>query len=109
MTTASRAIVLVTATIVLTLSGGGSALPFAAGYSRDDGGESGAAAVTRASDVALALLGGGRVTGTEVDDEDSYYEVEVTLPDGSQVDVQLDESFAVVGNATDVENSDADR
>jgi hypothetical protein len=45
------------------------------------------------------------VTGTEVGDEESYYEVEVTLDDGRQVDVQLDESFAVVSSAADVEDS----
>ena len=34
--------------------------------------------------------GEGKVTETEVGDEESYYEVEITLDDGSQVDVQLD-------------------
>ncbi len=52
----------------------------------------------RASAAALAHTGGGRVTDTEVGDEESLYEVEVTLDDGSQVDVQLDESFTVVGS-----------
>ena len=56
----------------------------------------------KASAAALAQTGGGRVTGTEVGDEESYYEVEVTLDGGRQVDVQLDRSFNVVG-------SDADR
>ena len=66
-------------------------------------------ALTKASEAALASTGGGTVTDTEVGDEDSYYEVEVTLPDGSQVDVQLDESFAVVGSAADREDgSDTD-
>ena len=51
----------------------------------------------KASAAALAHTGGGRVSGTEVGDEESYYEIEVTLDDGRQVDVQLDESFAVVG------------
>ena len=51
----------------------------------------------KASAAALAYTGGGQVTGTEVDDEESYYEIEVTLDDGRQVDVQLDDSFAVVG------------
>ena len=51
----------------------------------------------RASAAALAYLGEGRVTETEVGDEESYYEVEVTLPDGRQIDVQLDEAFNVVG------------
>jgi hypothetical protein len=58
-------------------------------------------ALQRASEAALAETGGGRVTGTEVGDEESYYEVEVTLDDGSQVDVQLDEDFGVVGRETD--------
>lgn len=55
----------------------------------------------QASDAALSHLGEGRVTETEVGDEESLYEVEVTLDDGSQVDVQLDESFAVVGVEAD--------
>ena len=63
------------------------------------------AALQRASAAALAETGGGRVTGSEVGDEESWYEVEVTLDDGSQVDVQLDESFAVVGTDADVEDS----
>jgi hypothetical protein len=66
-------------------------------------------ALQRAERAALAETGGGRVTGTEVGDEESYYEVEVTLDDGRQVDVQLDESFAVVGTVPDSEESgDAD-
>jgi uncharacterized membrane protein YkoI len=63
-------------------------------------------ALERAEVAALAETGGGRVTGTEVGDEESYYEVEVTLDDGRQVDVQLDESFAVVGTDADVAESD---
>jgi len=55
----------------------------------------------RATAAALAFTGGGRVTGTEVGDEESYYEVEVTLPDGRQVDVQLDENFIVVSSSPD--------
>ncbi len=47
-------------------------------------------ALTKASQAALAFTGGGTVTATEVGDEESLYEVEVTLADGSQVDVQLD-------------------
>jgi uncharacterized membrane protein YkoI len=78
-----------------------------------DGAESPDRAITgdalqRASEAALAETGGGTVTGTEVGDEESYYEVEVTRGDGSQVDVQLDENFAVVGSSPDVEHSDED-
>ncbi|MDH4170257.1 MAG: PepSY domain-containing protein [Acidimicrobiia bacterium] len=58
-------------------------------------------ALDRASTAALEHMGGGTVTETEVGDEDSYYEVEVRLDDGRQVDVQLDEQFNVVSDAPD--------
>ncbi len=64
-------------------------------------------ALDRAEDAALAETAGGRVTETEVGDEESMYEVEVTLEDGSQVDVQLDRSFNVVGSETDSEEDDS--
>lgn len=55
-------------------------------------------ALSQASKVALEHTGEGRVTETEEGDEDSYYEVEVTLDSGGEVDVQLDRDFAVVGS-----------
>ena len=60
-------------------------------------------ALATAAAAALEHLGEGRVTETEVGDEESYYEVEVTLEDGRQVDVQLDEQFAVVSSSADEE------
>ncbi|HEY5886262.1 MAG TPA: hypothetical protein VIT24_00985 [Acidimicrobiales bacterium] len=62
-------------------------------------------ALDDASAAALAEIGEGTVTGTEVGDEDSYYEVEVTKDDGSQVDVQLDRSFHVVDVMADHEEA----
>jgi len=62
----------------------------------------------RASAAALEETGGGEVTETEVGDEESLYEVEVTLDDGSQVDVQLDEDFHVVGSSVDHEDDAGD-
>ena len=44
---------------------------------------------------------------TEVGDEESLYEIEVTLDDGSQVDVQLDAQFKVVSSSAD-DDSGAD-
>jgi hypothetical protein len=72
----------------------------------DDGGDRPISgdAFDRASTAALAFTGGGRVTGTEVGDEESYYEVEVTMGDGRQIDVQLDERFAVASSKTDQED-----
>ncbi len=55
----------------------------------------------QATDAALSHLGEGTVTETEKGDEESLYEVEVTLEDGTQVDVQLDENFEVVGTEAD--------
>ena len=55
-----------------------------------------------ATRAALAHVGEGRVSDTEVGDEESFYEVEVTLDDGRQIDVQLDEDFKVVGLDTEV-------
>jgi uncharacterized membrane protein YkoI len=67
-------------------------------------------ALDGASAAALEATGGGTVTETEVGDEESYYEVEVTRADGSQVDVQLDRDFNVVGQSADEESpSDGSR
>jgi hypothetical protein len=63
-------------------------------------------ALARAKAAALAHTGRGTVTDTEVGDEESYYEVEVTLSNGDQVDVQLDKSFAVVGSGRDGRDED---
>lgn len=82
---------------------------FAVAGSRDDHEQPiSGTALARASEAALAETGGGRVTETEVGDEDAYYEVEVTLPDGREVDVHLDRSFAVVTSTADVDDSDGD-
>lgn len=63
----------------------------------------------QAEKAALAVTGEGRVTGTEVDNSGSPYEVEVTLPDGSQVDVELDENFEVVSSEADSEDDQGEK
>jgi uncharacterized membrane protein YkoI len=88
----------------LLVAGAGAGIAAASGHADDSGGPITGQALDRASTVALDETGGGRVTETEVNDEDSYYEVEVTLDDGSQVDVQLDRSFNVVGSKADHES-----
>ena len=65
-------------------------------------------ALDRAKAAALAHTGGGRVTETEVGDEEGYYEVEVTRADGSQTDVHLDRSFHVLGSAADGDGAGED-
>ena len=86
------------------LIAGGAAMAGAAGGD-DDATERpiSGSALEKAKAAALAAEP-GRVTGTEVGDEESYYEVEVTRADGSQIDVQLDRDFGVVSSATDSEN-----
>lgn len=63
-------------------------------------------ALQRASDAALAHVGQGRVTDTEAGDEEGAYEVEVTLDDGTQVDVHLDEAFNVIGTEPDSDETE---
>ncbi len=80
----------------------------AAGGGDDSEGPITGTELDRASAAALEETGGGEVTETEVGDEESFYEVEVTLDDGTQVDVQLDRDFNVVGSEQDEENEAGD-
>ena len=66
------------------------------------------AAYEKASAAALDHTGGGRVTDTEVGDEEGYYEVEVTLDDGRQLDVHLTEDFEVIGAEPDGAGDDGE-
>ena len=63
-------------------------------------------ALDKASATALEYIGEGLVTETEVGDEEGYYEVEITLNNGRQVDVHLDENFKVLGQELDGENEE---
>ncbi len=96
--------VLITTGVVAALGGGGAAIAGATGGG-DDGSEDKRAdapitgsALGKAREAALAHTGGGKVTGTEVDDEEGAYEVEVTRADGSQADVHLNKQFDVLGS-----------
>jgi uncharacterized membrane protein YkoI len=103
---------LITAGVIAAAAGGGAAIAGATGGDREDREDRGpdraitGDALQRASDAALKEAGGGRVTETEAGDEDSYYEVEVTKADGTEVDVQLDRDFSVVGSETDRDDGD---
>jgi uncharacterized membrane protein YkoI len=88
---------------VLALGAGGASYAVATG--EDNSQSISGQALDRASAAALAQTGGGKVTGTEVGDEESYYEVEVTQADGSQTDVQLDRGFDVVSSSADHEDA----
>jgi uncharacterized membrane protein YkoI len=104
------------AAAVAALGLGGAAIAGATGGG-DDGrgkGDDGAgkpitgAALDRASAVALDHTGGGRVSATELQDEEGYYEVEVTRGDGSQIDVHLDSHFNVLNESGDGRDGEGD-
>ncbi len=91
----------VIATVVVTL--GAASAGIAVASRDDDATETPITGIDlqKASSAALAHTGGGSVTGTEVGDEESYYEIEVTLDGGGRVDVQLDRTFNVVTSEGD--------
>ena len=79
-----------TATLALTLGACGG----------DDDGTLSSGDREKASAAALAYVGGGAVTDADVGDGDDQhaYEVEVTLPNGTDIDVELDDAFAVTNS-----------
>jgi len=94
----------------LAIAAGGAGVAVAAGGD-EDAAEGPDVAITGstlpdAEAAALEATGEGEVTGTETGDEESYYEVEVTLDDGSAVDVQLDRDLNVVDQTADSENDE---
>ena len=64
------------------------------------------AALDRAVAAALAQVGPGTVTDSEVGDDGAAYSVEIRLEDGRQVEVNLDADFAVLSREAD---DDSDR
>jgi uncharacterized membrane protein YkoI len=106
MTITTKSKVLIAGVAVVAAAGAGVSIAAAGGNDDSEGPITGTE-LDRASTAALEETGEGRVTGTEVGDEDSFYEVEVTLDDGSQVDVQLDRDFQVVSSSTDHEDNGA--
>ena len=91
------------AAVVLTL-GVGSGIAYAAGGGSPEQGAG--PGIEKAKGIALVQANGGRVTGTEVEDEEGYYEIEVTRDDGSQIDVHLDKNFKVLSTPADHEGPD---
>ena len=84
--------------LAVTVIGGGVA---AAAVDGDSDQELTGATRDRAVAAALAATGGGNVLETEAGDDGAAYGVEVRLPDGRQVEVNLDQSFKVIGQEPD--------
>ena len=93
----------IAAAAIVALALGGAAIAGATGGGDDDATDEAITgqALDRASAAALDHTGGGKVTETEAGDEEGAYEVEVTLADGSQVDVHLDKGFNVLSQVDD--------
>jgi peptidase YpeB-like protein len=85
--------------VVVVIAGGLGAGP-AVSQSSDDEELTGA---TRDQAIAAALraTGGGTVTETEMGDEGATYGVEIRLPDGRDVEVNLDRALNVIGQEAD--------
>ena len=94
---------------VVAIALGGTAVAVAVTGGDDNEAPITGSALERATAAALDHTGEGRVTETELGDEESYYEVEVTLDDGTQIDVQLDRDFQVVGDEADDDDNDDGR
>ncbi len=102
----NRTKLIVVGATILALCAGGAGVALATGAGDDSESPISGRALDQASAAALEATGGGTVTETEVGDEESYYEVEVTRLDGSQTDVQLDRDFNPVGQSADEESSE---
>ena len=91
------------AVALLLLVGGGVAYANGSGSSS---GQSTGTDLEKAKSVALQQVN-GRVTGSEVGDEEGAYQIEVTRPDGTQVDVNIDKNFNVINAQADNEGQDS--
>jgi hypothetical protein len=95
------------AVVVLALSG--AAIARATGAFDDGEGNLAGPQADNAKAAALKITGGGKVNAVERDSEKgATYEVEVTRPDGSTVDVRLDAAYKLVVVDGDSESNDSD-
>lgn len=88
------AVGLVAAVVVLTVAG------FRFVASDDDEPLTGTE-LQQAEAAALVAVGSGEVVEAEVGDGGAAYEVEIRLPDGRQVEVELDHDFGVIATGAD--------
>jgi len=99
-----KTLLIAAAVALLLVIGGASGIAYATGDDSEE--QATGPGVEKAKSTALDYTNGGRVTGSEVGDEEGYYEIEVTRDDGSQVDVHLDRNFNVLDTKADHESPD---
>jgi hypothetical protein len=85
---------------VLVLGAVGAGIAIAGGVGDDEKPLTGAT-LDKATTAALKHTGGGTVVETELGDDGAAYGVEVRLENGQVVEVELDESFHVISQASD--------
>lgn len=89
------------AAIAFVVLGSAAGIGIAAAVGGDDDQPLTGSTLDRAVAAALAETGGGTVTETELGDDGAAYSVEVRLADGTQVEVNLDADFNVIGQELD--------
>jgi hypothetical protein len=94
------AVMAATAGAVLVLGGAATAVALG-GASTSDGSDDSPPMtgpdLVQATSAALAEVGAGTVTESEVGGDEAPYELEISLAAGGSVDVRLDEHFVVIG------------
>lgn len=99
--------IVVSATALGAVLGGAGIAGAVAGGDDDTEGRVTGPEADAATAAALAATGGGTANSVERDSEDgATWEVEVTKPDGTTVDVRLDEGYEVVVIEGDSESAD---
>lgn len=97
-----RTLVVAAASVMAVGGGTGAALAVTGGPDGANGPDA-----DQAVTAALDLTGGGTANAVERDDEKgATWEVEVTRPDGSTVDVRLDSAYQLVAIDGDSETAD---
>jgi hypothetical protein len=94
---------------ILAIAGGGAGVAAATGGGDSEGTVSGPGA-DQATAAALEITHGGTANAVERDSENgATWEVEVTKPDGSTVDVRLDQNYKLVVVEGDSETQDGSK
>lgn len=92
----------------LALAAGGAGVAVATGAGDDGDATVSGPGADQATAAALDIIDGGTANSVERDSENgATWEVEVTKPDGSTVDVRLDESYGLVVVEGDSESADS--
>ena len=93
---------------VTALAAGGAGIAYAVTGDSDE--QATGPEAEKAKAAALDAVGGGTVLEAEYQDSDGAgaYEVEVQRPDGSQVEVYVDDHYNAVGSAADDDSGSGD-